>query len=111
VSREGCKALTSVIGMADQTERAKLLAVDDIDVTFAASNPVDRAWFKHIVDNQVRTPPAPNQPPTNQPNKQKQTNKQTKTTKRDPRAAPLSAHGLLRLAPSESRQPLSRVLT
>ena len=63
--------------MADQTERAKLLAVDDIDVTFAASNPVDRAWFKHIVDNQVRTPPAPNQPPTNQPTKQTKTNKQT----------------------------------
>lgn len=56
VSREGCKALTSVIGMADQTERAKLLAVDDIDVTFAASNPVDRAWFKHIVDNQNNYP-------------------------------------------------------
>ena len=38
--------------MADQTERTKLLAVDDIDLTFAASNPVDRAWFKHLVDHQ-----------------------------------------------------------
>ena len=52
MSRPGCKALTTVLGMADQTERAKLLAVDDIDVTFAASNPVDRAWFKHLVDHE-----------------------------------------------------------